>query len=426
MSSSTPPRHARSARWGLLVVTVMTALALILSALAGIAGARRGSDAVTQAVGFGLVREIRRELMWSRGEPQSALDLALEDLRDEGLRFVGVFGGRGALVASAGVALTPISNLPPPPEKGEQVLVVDGGQRALVVVPLRPQRRKHGESPPWMKGPERRRMALVVEFEPLASRAVIRRARITFGVSAIAAAALMLVALVFWRMSRRAEHAELQLQDDRQLKSLGQMSAVLGHELRNPLASLKGHAQLVVEKLDLSHAARRSADRVVQEATRLEQLTGQVLDFARSGQLDRQPTAIRALLEDAVASSEATPVQINVDGSSLEWSMDRPRMEQVLVNLLRNARQACEGDAEVLVGARVDNGQLLLEVRDHGPGIAADDLDRIFEPFVTTRVRGTGLGLALARRIVEEHGGRISASNQPGGGARFVIEIPQR
>jgi two-component system sensor histidine kinase HydH len=253
---------------------------------------------------------------------------------------------------------------------------------------------------------------------------IMSRALITLAIAIGAAMILVIAAAVFWRLSRRADAIEGQLVRDQRLKALGQMSAVLGHELRNPLASLKGHAQLLLEKLADDHPGRRGAETVVEEARRLERLSGQVLDFARTGEVRVEPTDPVALVRGAVERASAEPVEVDAGGAPASWLLDPAKMEQVLVNLLDNARQESPEGAAVEVSLRVEGQRLAVEVRDRGAGIEPDDLERIFEPFVTTRVHGTGLGLALARRIVEEHGGRIGAANHRDGGAVIRIELP--
>jgi two-component system sensor histidine kinase HydH len=270
----------------------------------------------------------------------------------------------------------------------------------------------------------RSRQFLVIDVQPKLVGQIMRRAVITLAITVGAAVILVIAAAVFWRLSLRADAIEAQLARDQRLKALGQMSAVLGHELRNPLASLKGHAQLLLEKLPEDHPARSGARTVVDEAVRLEGLSGQVLDFARSGEVEVAQVDPAALVRSAIERAVAEPVELDDGAAPPSWALDPGKMEQVLINLLDNARQASPEDAPVDVRLGTGEPGLTFEIRDRGAGIDPEDLGRIFEPFFTTRVRGTGLGLALARRIVEEHGGRIAAANHPGGGAVITIELP--
>jgi len=202
------------------------------------------------------------------------------------------------------------------------------------------------------------------------------------------------------------------------------MSAILAHEIRNPVASLKGHAQLLAERLKPGGRERRSADRVVAEAKRLETLAADLLDFCRTGPLKRRPADPAALLAAAADAVDASRVRVAREGAPAAWPLDTARLQQVLTNLLRNACQASPDGRPVEAGVTVESGRLVFEVRDFGAGIPAGDEERIFEPFYTTRTQGTGLGLGVARRIVELHGGTITAENHPEGGARFRVSIP--
>src|SRR5690606_2640786 len=194
-------------------------------------------------------------------------------------------------------------------------------------------------------------------------------------------------------------------------------SAVLGHELRNPLAALKGHAQLVVERLDAEHRGRKSAERVVHEARRLETLMAQILDFAKTGALAREDVDPGALLAAATAALGDPRVALDTARAPRVWSLDGTRMGQVLANLLTNAAQAAPPDGgHVRASCAVEGGQLVYVVDDDGPGFPPGEEEAAFEPFKTTRVQGTGLGLAIARRIVEAHGGTIVAERGELGG----------
>jgi two-component system sensor histidine kinase HydH len=325
----------------------------------------------------------------------------------------------------------PPGGVPPPLPDGHGVgppveLLPD--QRVRLIGPLfqaswRPQRPPSDDDwPPPVPPPS---ALLVIELEPLTALAIGRRATLTLLVSLLATAALLGASVVFSRLSRRAEAAELALERDRQLKALGQMSATLGHELRNPLTALKGHAQLLLEKLPADHPGRPGAERVVHESIRLEELAAQILDFARSGRVEPQPTDPAALARSAVETAAVGSVELTLaPGLPRERQLDAPRMEQVLVNLLRNARHASPPDAAVELRVEARGGALVFEVLDRGEGLPAGDEERIFEPFHTTRTRGTGLGLTLARQIAVGHGGTLRAENRPGGGACFRVTLP--
>jgi two-component system sensor histidine kinase HydH len=235
--------------------------------------------------------------------------------------------------------------------------------------------------------------------------------------------ALLLAAAFLWRLLGQREAVERGLEHERRLAALGEMSAVMAHEIRNPLASLKGHTQLLTELLAPESRERAKAELVLDEALRLERLTTDLLDFVRPQDVARTQAVPAELVRSAVAQMDHPAMEFDDAGASETWSLDGPRMQRALLNLLRNAVQASP-QRPVRVFLRREAGHLVLLVRDEGPGIAPGEETAIFEPFKTTRVRGTGLGLAIARGIVEAHGGSISARNHPDGGAEFRVTIP--
>lgn len=424
-------RRTTLARWGLLLTTVVMGAVLVVTGITGFLGARRSADAVARSAVGTMALAVRRDLART-AERQQALDDLLEDLAEQGLAFVGITDRQGRLIHGAGEAPSRIEG--PPRRKGPgrrsgpviESVGRPGGARA--VLPLRP-----GTGRGRRGGPGWRRSEieadddplLVIEARPAAATTILSRGLVGLITSLAATGLLIAAAAVFWRLSRRADRQAVELARDEQLKVLGRMSAVLGHEIRNPLAALKGHAQLLLEKLPADHTGRRGAEIVVREAERLERLTGQVLAFARDQDISPAGTDIGELLRGAADHAGAGPVEVVVAEDAATWRLDPERMDQVLVNLLVNAREAGGADAPVEMEAAVRGGRLVIEVRDRGPGFEPEDLDAAFEPFHTTRVRGTGLGLHLARRIVERHGGSIVAGNRAGGGALLRIELPR-
>jgi two-component system sensor histidine kinase HydH len=261
------------------------------------------------------------------------------------------------------------------------------------------------------------------EFEPTFAARHVSRAKATFALGTGASILLVAVAAVLWLRARREEELSLRLLQSERLAGLGTVSAVLAHEIRNPLAALKGNAQLVAENLPEGTRPRAQADRVVAAAVRLEDLVNNLLDFARGGTLRRAEVDPAELLYNA-AEDAAPKAHLELDAAPEAWSLDAVHMRQVLANLLRNAAQAAGDEARVWASASVEDGRLLFIVRDEGPGLPEGSFEAIFEPFFTTKTRGVGLGLAVARRIVVQHGGQITARNRREGGAEFRISIP--
>ncbi len=267
-------------------------------------------------------------------------------------------------------------------------------------------------------------MTIVIELQSQLVHDLRQRTGIMLGIGIVVSITLMFSALFFWRQSLMAERMEASFEAQRRLASLGEMSAVLAHEIKNPLAALKGHAQLLEEGLEPGTRHRRKAERVVREVTRLENLVLQLLDFVRSGRVECERVDLLALANEAAEAVGTERITLSIQPEALSAELDRGRMLQVLINLLRNALQA--SPAELPVELAITSGQegLHIEVRDRGEGIPVDEQEAIFEPFRTHKTQGVGLGLAVARRIVELHGGKIRAFNRDGGGAVFHIVLP--
>ena len=264
--------------------------------------------------------------------------------------------------------------------------------------------------------------SLAFEFEAVAAPGLRRAHTSLLAAGAVALAVMVAVGLVALRLLREREDIARRLAEARHLSALGEMSAVLAHEIRNPLASLKGHAQLLAEAVggDARQSAR--AGRVVGDATRLEQLVDELLAFARTGQLDLREVRPEPWVREVVASLGAR-VDLVVEGAPARWRLDAKRLGEALANVVGNALEA-DTEGRVTVRVAVEEGALVVEVRDRGAGIAPGEEEAIFEPFHTRKVRGTGLGLAIARRTAALHGGTLTARNEVGGGAVFRFALP--
>jgi signal transduction histidine kinase len=222
------------------------------------------------------------------------------------------------------------------------------------------------------------------------------------------------------------------------LSALGRLSTVIAHEVRNPLMIIKGALRTItrpgVHAADLEDAA---AD-IDEEIARLNRLVNDVLDFSKPIRFEVAPTDINAVCHDAVKAvsvdGHATP-GLQETAALPTLLTDRERLRMVLVNLLTNAQQAVQAlppgseaphPRIVVATAGLSPDRVVISVRDRGPGIATDDLPRIFDPYFTTRRGGTGLGLAISKNIVEGLGGSLSVISPPGGGAEFRIELGHR
>jgi two-component system sensor histidine kinase HydH len=261
---------------------------------------------------------------------------------------------------------------------------------------------------------------LVVEFEhPVIDRLRKDLTQISI-VAAAATAVLMAFAFAWSRTTARLSAVERRAERERRLVALGRASSVIAHELRNPLAILKGHAQLLVE--DLTEPSRADAARVVEGAERLERLTSVLLDFVRDGPIKVHPVSTAELLERALTELPRDRIRVDLSRAPEAMHVDLERTVLALHNLLQNAFQATDdGASPIEVRVYRTANEVVIEVRDHGSGLAAA---QIFDPFVTTKTRGTGLGLSIARRIAEQHKGTLTGENHSQGGAVFRLVLP--
>ena len=267
--------------------------------------------------------------------------------------------------------------------------------------------------------PGRRGETFVIELEPNQANALLDAATFELWIGAVAALVLLGVTAFLIRREAHRKATEREQERGRRLATLGEMSAVIAHELRNPLASLKGNAQLLAS-MQPDDRSRAKADRVVGEAVRLEHLVEDLLKFVRTGTLERELVDPSALLR-AAATTLPSPVDIDTADAPARWSLDGGKFREVMINLLDNAIAA---GPPVRAAIRLEAKRLVVEIVDHGPGVPAGDRDKIFEPFFTGKATGTGLGLAIVRRVVELHRGTIVVRDAPGGGALFRVEIP--
>lgn len=226
----------------------------------------------------------------------------------------------------------------------------------------------------------------------------------------------------------RERYVERQRANER-LATIGQLAASIGHELRNPLAVMETSLHLLRRKVD-DEAARRHFDKIAQQIGVSGAIIEDLLALARDRPPHREQVALAALARearDAVPSATALEVTVAVPEDLPPVWVDRTQIRQVLVNLVGNAADAILGSGKggrVEIRAAIEEGALVLSVTDDGPGFAPEVRERLFEPLVTTRRTGAGLGLALCARIAEKHRGAIEAEDPAGGGARIVVRIP--
>lgn len=215
------------------------------------------------------------------------------------------------------------------------------------------------------------------------------------------------------------------------LATLGRMSANIAHEIRNPLASLTGAIEVLTSPLTAEDARERLAQIVARESERLNHIIKNFLEYARPAPLSITTFDVAAAAEEVLLLLEhrAAPGSLKVLREfppSVLWPVDAQQFRQILWNLCLNAVEAMPEGGELQVAAAVHGDTLEVTISDTGEGIAASDLSHVFEPFFSTKSEGTGLGLALVHRVVQEHGGDIDVRSSPGLGTTFTLTLPSR
>jgi len=225
------------------------------------------------------------------------------------------------------------------------------------------------------------------------------------------------------RMQLEVERAE-------RLASIGRLAAGIAHEIRNPLASISGSIEMLKTTPGADADSRQLMDIAVREVDRLNRLITDLLDYARPHKEERRRLDIGEHAGEIVrAFEQERREKITVAAELPAGVMVEAapgQLRQVLWNLIRNAADAMStsGGGEIAIHLGTDGPRAALAIRDQGPGIPPDRLDRLFEPFYSTKAGGTGLGLATVARIVADHGGTIDVSSDPGRGATFTVRLP--
>jgi nitrogen fixation/metabolism regulation signal transduction histidine kinase len=222
------------------------------------------------------------------------------------------------------------------------------------------------------------------------------------------------------------------------LESLGEMSAGLAHEFKNAIATLQGYIQLL-QSQQLDEQSRGTASSLLNEVRNLAEMVTSFLNFARPQPLQLDEVDLAELIQDCADELETLfktlAVDLLVSRPVVSDSMlrkivihaDERMLRQTLLNLMRNAAEAIPAEQtrrKVEVVATTEKGWAVVEIKDTGEGIPASDLQRIFIPFFTTKATGHGVGLALAHRVVTQHGGTLTAANVKDGGAVFTVRLP--
>jgi len=230
---------------------------------------------------------------------------------------------------------------------------------------------------------------------------------------------------------QESRYDQLALQTEK-LSALGRMAAGIAHEINNPLAGILLFSSNLLKKAPEEGPFREGLEIIVQETLRCKAIIQDLLEFSRASEPKTSLANVNNVIERAIHLLEnefrLRHIRLEVDLSKQlpEILIDENQIEQILVNLLLNAIQAIEeqGTVTILSNVTSDRRNVAIEVSDTGCGISPENMSKIFEPFFSTKVKGTGLGLALTYGIVQKHGGHVYAFSQPNQGSRFIVELP--
>ncbi|MBI5169999.1 MAG: hypothetical protein HZA61_10960 [Candidatus Eisenbacteria bacterium] len=271
------------------------------------------------------------------------------------------------------------------------------------------------------------RAVLVAEAQPAWDPELRRLANRLAFIAGLSLAAIAVLTGILLRVTSRQLALERRLTRSENLAAMGRLTATLAHEIKNPLAIIRGSARRLAR---LEPEAQRMADSVVEEVDRLTRTVGRYLQFARvegeAGDDGDFAAAFAATLDLVQGEFAARRVALEREApaGAAPVPLDGESLKQVALNLLLNALEASPEGGAVRASLTAEGGRAVFTVRDDGPGIPADVLQRLGEPFFTTKAKGSGLGLFLTRRLAEGAGGRLEVANRPEGGATVRVEIP--
>jgi PAS domain S-box-containing protein len=224
------------------------------------------------------------------------------------------------------------------------------------------------------------------------------------------------------------KRTEEQLREQEALARLGQMAAVVAHEVKNPIAGIRGALQVIGSRMPADSCDKPVIGEIIARLDALNGVVHDLLVFARPRALQARPVALRSLLTSTIDMMRRDPaypaLDIEIAGEDAVLAADAEQLQIVFQNVLINAAQAMSGSGRITIDIARHDDEWTVTIADQGPGMPPDIQQKVFEPFFTTKHRGTGLGLAIARRITEAHGGRITIDTPASGGTIVAIRLP--
>lgn len=234
------------------------------------------------------------------------------------------------------------------------------------------------------------------------------------------------------RLAKERIRLQRKLLRSERLAALGEMAARIAHEVRNPLASIGAAALSIEEDEEGGRDARSQASAIGAEVRRLDTILTDLLRFARPRPVTRRSVDLHDVVQEAVSAVRSDPlsqgvelVMLDHDATTRRVQADPDELRQVMMNILKNAVEACASAGRVTCRVTEAQGAARVEVADTGSGLSRAARRRAFEPFFSTKTRGTGLGLPISRRIIEEHGGELKLRSRRGGGTTVILEVKE-
>jgi len=226
------------------------------------------------------------------------------------------------------------------------------------------------------------------------------------------------------------EQTQSQLIRTEKFASLGQLAAGVAHEINNPLGTITIYAHLVLKSLEADDPRREDMEVIVKEASRAKQIVQGLLSFAREAKLRPAPTDINELLEDVLGLVANQSAFHNIKIRKIfaprmpAVTADSAQLKQVFLNIILNAAEAMEGRGTITIVTVGGKRKISVKIKDTGPGIPPEIVEKLFSPFFTTKEKGTGLGLAISYGITERHSGKIDVKTKLGEGSTFIVTLP--
>jgi signal transduction histidine kinase len=272
-------------------------------------------------------------------------------------------------------------------------------------------------------------------YQPNASESSVHRIHIARGISTGVLVSVGIAALLLWNRKRHDKDVAVlqrELIRNERLAAVGELAGGVAHEIRNPLAGIGGALEMLARDVPADDDTQEVMSEIQQQIRRMERLVQELLAFARPGALHPEWIDLHSILKRAIASvsqRRADPevgLVLELDPKDPEVYADAQDLEHAFGNLVLNAFQAISKEGTIEVRTQYSGEDVLISIHDDGSGMDAEVCDKIFEPFFTTKARGTGLGLPLVRRAVENYGGEIHVNSAPGEGTTFVFSIPTK